>query len=126
MGPEGSMDCIIARRRYGCTKMGLSSSAPWPCLLVSQGSKVEAFAGRNSREKDEARVSNHDAMISRSAQKSCRIALEMADVTVDGLPGVMLSEIIDLDVFGGRMQRARDCRELAQCEGEHMNVADGY
>lgn len=49
----------------------------------------------------------------------------MGDAIVYCLLDVMPSASFKLNVFSGAMRRARDCRELAQCEEERMVVENG-
>lgn len=62
-------------------------------------------------------------MILRSAKKYFRIALEMRVAVVDWLLDVMRLVSLDLSVFRHVIPRMRECRDIAQREGERMIVA---
>lgn len=70
-------------------EVGSSSGAPSPCLQRGHSDEAEAYARSNKKEKDNACVSDDEAMILRSGETLGRIASELRGMTMDGLLGVM-------------------------------------
>lgn len=62
----------------------------------------------------------------KEAEIICRIALELRDVTVDRLLRVKHFARFILKGHRGAKQGRRDCRELAQPEGEWTIVLNGF
>lgn len=65
-------------------------------------------------------------VISRRAEKFCRIELEMREANVGRRLDVTHSASSDLNRFMVRIPKARDSQELAQVDREGMIVANGF